>query len=245
MLRWTRQTFLSLWSLNIFLIEMFTKMALPVVECSPRKECGHPQKKVNSASSNDNRSGRYSKNRFWKNAALWICMNCCVIKRRSFEYLKDKDLEQRDVLIFAQYFFGLGKITSWRRDNVYEELFKIQSTFHTFVCTHAESLQLCLTHCDALDSNLPGSPVHGTLQARTLEWTAVPSSGGSSWPQGWTPVSYTSCTGKQVLCHEHRLSYISRIKMLTCSDFPFVSRERLLYGQWPKEMNLNDKIHYS
>ena len=131
MLRWTRQTFLSLWSVNIFLIEMFTKMALPVVECSPRKECGHPQKKVNSASSNDNRSGRYSKNRFWKNAALWICMNCCVIKRRNFEYLKDKDLEQRDVLIFAQYFFGLGKITSWRRDNVYEELFKIQSTFHT------------------------------------------------------------------------------------------------------------------
>ena len=34
----------------------------------------------------------------------------------------------------------------------------------------AESLQSCLTLCDPIDGSLPGSPVTGILQARTLEW---------------------------------------------------------------------------
>ena len=37
----------------------------------------------------------------------------------------------------------------------------------------AKSLQLRLTLCDPIDSSLPGSPVPGTLQARTLEWVAI------------------------------------------------------------------------
>ena len=37
----------------------------------------------------------------------------------------------------------------------------------------AKSLQLCPTLCDPRDGNLPGSPVPGILQARTLEWVAI------------------------------------------------------------------------
>ena len=37
----------------------------------------------------------------------------------------------------------------------------------------AKLLQLCLTLCDPIDGLLPGSPVPGTLQARTLEWVAI------------------------------------------------------------------------
>ena len=37
----------------------------------------------------------------------------------------------------------------------------------------AKSLQSCLTLCDPMDCNLPGSPVPGILQARTLEWGAI------------------------------------------------------------------------
>ena len=40
--------------------------------------------------------------------------------------------------------------------------------------------QLCLTLCDPMDCSLPGSSVHGILQARILEWVAMPSSRGSS-----------------------------------------------------------------
>ena len=36
---------------------------------------------------------------------------------------------------------------------------------------------------------LPGSSVHGILQAGILEWVAGPSSKGSSWPRDWTHVS--------------------------------------------------------
>jgi len=37
----------------------------------------------------------------------------------------------------------------------------------------AKSLQLCPTLCDPIDSSLPGSPIPGILQARTLEWVAI------------------------------------------------------------------------
>ena len=35
---------------------------------------------------------------------------------------------------------------------------------------------------------LPGSSVHGILQARILEWVAIPFSRGSSWPRDQTQV---------------------------------------------------------
>ena len=38
---------------------------------------------------------------------------------------------------------------------------------------YAKSLQSCPTLCDPIDSSLPGSPVPGILQERTLEWVAI------------------------------------------------------------------------
>ena len=49
--------------------------------------------------------------------------------------------------------------------------------------------QLCLTLCNPMDCSPPGSSIHGTLQARTLEWVAIPSSKGSSQPSDRTQVS--------------------------------------------------------
>ena len=40
--------------------------------------------------------------------------------------------------------------------------------------------QSCLTLCNLTDCVLPGSSVHGSLQARILEWVAIHFSGGSS-----------------------------------------------------------------
>ena len=50
----------------------------------------------------------------------------------------------------------------------------------------AKSLQSCLTLCDPTDCSPPGSSVHGTSQARKLEWVAMPSSRGSSSPRDQT-----------------------------------------------------------
>ena len=46
--------------------------------------------------------------------------------------------------------------------------------------------QSCLTLCNPMDCSLPGSSVHGFLQARILEWVAIPFSRGSSQPRIWT-----------------------------------------------------------
>ena len=50
--------------------------------------------------------------------------------------------------------------------------------------------QSCLTLCDPMDCILPGSSVHGVLQARILEWVAISFSRGSFQPRDWTHVSY-------------------------------------------------------
>ena len=49
--------------------------------------------------------------------------------------------------------------------------------------------QSCLTLCNPMDCSLPGSFVHGILQARILEWFAIPFSRGSSQPMDRTCVS--------------------------------------------------------
>ena len=64
---------------------------------------------------------------------------------------------------------------------------RIQNT--TVCVSHSE---LCLTLCNSMDCNLPGSSVYGILQARILEWIAVPFSRGSSQPRDWTQVSCTA-----------------------------------------------------
>ena len=52
--------------------------------------------------------------------------------------------------------------------------------------------QSCLTPYDPVDCSQPGSSVPGILQARILEWVAMPSSRGSSWSRDQTQVSHTA-----------------------------------------------------
>ena len=42
--------------------------------------------------------------------------------------------------------------------------------------------QLCMPFCDSMDCSPPGPSVHGIIQARILEWVAIPFSEGFSWP---------------------------------------------------------------
>ena len=48
----------------------------------------------------------------------------------------------------------------------------------------------CLTLCDPMDCSLQAPLSMGILQARILQWVAMPSSRGSSWPRDWTRVSF-------------------------------------------------------
>ena len=60
-----------------------------------------------------------------------------------------------------------------------------------------------LSLCDPVDYSPPGSSVSGILQARLLQWVAMPSSRAPSRPRDQTHVSYVSFIGRQVLYHYH------------------------------------------
>ena len=53
--------------------------------------------------------------------------------------------------------------------------------------------QSCLNLCDPKDCSPPSPSIHGILQARILEWVAIPFSRGSSRPRDQTCVS---CIGR-------------------------------------------------
>ena len=77
------------------------------------------------------------------------------------------------------------------------------------VCMCAQSRP---TLCNSMDCSLPGSSVHEILQARILEWVAMSSSRGSSWPRDRICVSCVSCIGRKILCHCARISTIAQGK---------------------------------
>ena len=70
-------------------------------------------------------------------------------------------------------------------------LYSYQQCFYflSFSVVHAKSFQLCLTLCNPVDCSPPGSSVHGILQARILEWGAMPDSRGFSRPRNQTSIS--------------------------------------------------------
>ena len=84
----------------------------------------------------------------------------------------------------------------------------------------AKSLQSCPTLCNTMDYSLPGSSVHGILQARILEWVAIPSSRDLPNP---TYVSCGSCIAGRVFTTEPSRkpqcrAYLERNRILTKSS---------------------------
>ena len=70
--------------------------------------------------------------------------------------------------------YYISKETQWRNHSLKVKVLVLQS---------------CLILCDHMDWSLPGSFIHGILQARILEWVPISSSRGYSWPSNQTWVS--------------------------------------------------------
>ena len=64
-----------------------------------------------------------------------------------------------------------------------------------FICEWSIT-QSCPTLCDPMDRSLPGTSIHGILQARMLEWVAISFSRGSSQPRDGIRVFCISCIGR-------------------------------------------------
>ena len=63
---------------------------------------------------------------------------------------------------------------------------------NTCACLHAQLLQLWQALYEPMDCSPPGLSGHGILQTRILEWVAISSCRGSSWPRGWTCISWVA-----------------------------------------------------
>ena len=84
-----------------------------------------------------------------------VCINCLALQSLDFVILK-----------------------------IYDTSTYVNSPFAlTVVKVKMPVAQSCLTLCDPVDCSPPGLSVHGILQARILEWVAIPLFRGSSWPR--------------------------------------------------------------
>ena len=99
-----------------------------------------------------------------------------------------------------------GRLTGDQTSEVWENIWgglqlqhKVDkhSTYSSvFVCA-----QPCLTLCNPLGYSPPDSFFHGIFQLWILEWVAISSSRGSSWPRDWNSISGIFCIGRQILYH--------------------------------------------
>ena len=69
--------------------------------------------------------------------------------------------------------------------------------------------------CDPVDCSLPGSSVHGILQARILEWVAISFSRGSSQPRDRTRVSRIGGRHFNLWATREEMTQIIRITQIT------------------------------
>ena len=75
------------------------------------------------------------------------------------------------------------KCSTWMKILDRSKIADLQAWKGPYVCVRARSPLSCLTLCNSMDCSPPGSSIPGILQARILEWVAMPSSRGSSWPR--------------------------------------------------------------
>ena len=87
--------------------------------------------------------------------------------------------------------------------------------------------QSCPTLCDPMDCSPPGSSVHGILQARVLEWIAIPFSSGSSQPrdQNKSPTLQVDSSPSEPPVEAH----VAPGPVLNPANFPWVLNSR--FGQ--------------
>ena len=81
-------------------------------------------------------------------------------------------------------------LPTWK--DIHDRLLSEEDNEQNRQCMHPQSFQSCLTLCDPVDCSLPGSSVHGILQARILKWVVISSSRESSPPRNQTLVSCSS-----------------------------------------------------
>ena len=140
-------------------------------------------------------------NNFLKKTCHWMVLFTCVLKNPPAMWetwvwpLGWEDSLEKGMATHSSILAWRIPWTVWSMGSQ-----RLRHDWATFTFTFFfKSLQSCQTLCDPMYCNLQGSSVHGILQARILEWVAMPFHRGSSRPGDRTHVSYVSCIGSWVL----------------------------------------------
>ena len=92
--------------------------------------------------------------------------------------------------------------------------------------SESEVAQSCPTLFDPMDCSISGFSVHGTFQARVLEWVAISFSRGSSRPRDWIQVSHIAGGFFTVWAiREAQLIHIPSANFLIIFSFSSVGKE--------------------
>ena len=96
---------------------------------------------------------------------------------------------------------------------------------------YAKSLQSCPTLCDPIDGSLPGSPVPGILQARTLEWAAISFSNAWKWKVKMKSLSRVRLLATPWIAAYQAPPSMGFSKQEYCSGVPLPS-PYVIFGIW-------------
>ena len=125
---------------------------------------------------------------------LRICPNCaCTVIFSPVWFLCILLLEETFVQLQALWQRVSGTSLSHHQQHLRSPVF-MHPRLHLVVSVFLVWMlitQSCPILCDPMDCSPPGSSAHGILQARILEWAALPFSRGPSWPKDGTRVSCT------------------------------------------------------
>ena len=102
--------------------------------------------------------------------------------------------------------------------------------FHIAVAV--KSLQSCPTLCDSIDGSLPGSPVPGILQGRTLEWVAISFSNAWKWKSEVAQSCPTLCDPMDCSPPGFSIHGIFQARVLEWGAFAFSSIS--YYSSWKR-----------
>ena len=105
----------------------------------------------------------------------------CIIDINSFSVIK----WYKNLFPFCTFHFVFLMFSSINLECFFKKLTSLDYFFfiyHVGCCHFCLVVKSSLTLCDAMDCSLPGSSVHGILQARILEWVAISFSKRSSQP---------------------------------------------------------------
>ena len=101
----------------------------------------------------------------------WQMIRNVVLTRLGWYFISQLKMEQQKHM--SELHSSINHLNNFDESYHGFQIELISLIFCVYMVCYAKSLQSCPTLCDPIDGSLPGSPIPGILQARTLEWVAV------------------------------------------------------------------------